>query len=268
MRIVVKVGTSTLAHSTGRLNIKRVEHLCKVLSDIRNAGEELVMVSSGAIGVGQGKLSLKERPSDLPTTQAAAAVGQCELMYTYDKLFGVYNHTVAQVLVTADDIQDDNRKDNFMNTMLRLMQLDAIPIINENDSVSAAECVIGDNDTLGGIVAAAIGADLMIILSDVQGLYDKNPFANPDAKLLRVVEEITPAHFEAAEGSVSKLGTGGMVTKLQAAQIASEAGCETVIANGMNPDILYDILEGKEVGTKFLAKRKNVYREVHYDYHD
>ncbi|MBQ3389609.1 MAG: glutamate 5-kinase [Firmicutes bacterium] len=268
MRLVVKVGTSTLAHSTGRLNIKRVEHLCKVLSDIKNSGVELVFVTSGAIGVGQGKLSMKERPSDLPTTQAAAAVGQCELMYTYDKLFGVYNHTVAQVLVTADDIEDENRKDNFMNTMLRLLQLDVIPVINENDSVSAHECVIGDNDTLSGIVAAAVGADLLIILSDVQGLYDSNPFNNPDAKLLRVVEKIGPEHFAAAEGTVSKLGTGGMVTKLMAAEIAVAAGCDMVIANGMNPDVLYDILEGKEVGTKFLSVRQNINREDNYGYNE
>ncbi|MBE6021067.1 MAG: glutamate 5-kinase [Firmicutes bacterium] len=257
MRVVVKVGTSTLAHSTGLLNIRHVENLCKVLSDIKNSGIELALVSSGAIGVGQGKLSLKERPSDLPTTQAAAAVGQCELMYTYDKMFGEYNHTVGQVLVTASDIEEETRRDNFINTMVRLMQLGALPIINENDTVATDEIVIGDNDTLGAVVAKAIGAELLIILSDVEGLYDKNPNRNPDAKLLHLVEEITQEHYDAAEGSVSKLGTGGMVTKLKAAEIAGANGCETIIANGNDPSILYDILEGKQVGTRFLAKKRN-----------
>lgn len=256
MRVVVKVGTSTLAHSTGLLNIRHVEKLCKVLSDIKNSGIELAMVSSGAIGVGQGKLSLKERPSDLPTTQAAAAVGQCELMYTYDKMFGSYNHTVAQVLVTASDIDEESRRNNFINTMVRLMQLGALPIINENDTVATDEIVIGDNDTLGAVVANAIGADLLIILSDVEGLYDDNPNRNPDAKLLNVVEEITQKHYDAAEGSVSKLGTGGMVTKLKAAEMATAHGCDMIIANGRNPEILYDILEGKPVGTKFLARKR------------
>lgn len=256
MRVVVKVGTSTLAHSTGLLNIRHVENLCKVLSDIKNSGVELALVSSGAIGVGQGKLSLKERPSDLPTTQAAAAVGQCELMYTYDKMFGVYNHTVGQVLVTASDVEEETRRDNFINTMVRLMQLGALPIINENDTVATDEIVIGDNDTLGAVVANAIGAELLIILSDVEGLYDKNPNKNSDAKLLKVVEEITQEHYDAAEGSVSKLGTGGMVTKLKAAEMATAQGCETVIANGCDPSILYDIIEGKPVGTRFLAGRK------------
>lgn len=256
MRVVVKVGTSTLAHSTGLLNIRHIENLCKVLSDIKNSGIELALVSSGAIGVGQGKLSLKERPSDLPTTQAAAAVGQCELMYTYDKLFGNYNHTVGQLLVTASDVEEEGRKDNFINTMVRLMQLGALPIINENDTVATDEIVIGDNDTLGAVVANAIGAELLIILSDVEGLYDKNPNKNSDAKLLHVVKEITQEHYDAAEGSVSKLGTGGMVTKLKAAEMAAAQGCETVIANGRDPSILYDILEGKTVGTRFLANRK------------
>ncbi len=256
MKLVVKVGTSTLAYSTGLLNLRHVENLCKVLSDIKNSGIELVLVSSGAIGVGYGKLSMKERPSDVPTKQAAAAIGQCELMYTYDKLFSQYNHTTAQILLTSNDIEIEERNNNFLNTIVRLLQLDVLPIINENDTVTVSEIVIGDNDKLGAEVAKTIGADLMVILTDTEGLFDKNPVTNPDAKLIPVVEEITPKLYSSASGSGSKLGTGGMRTKLNAAEIATEAGCEMVIANGKKPELLYDILEGKSVGTKFIAKSK------------
>jgi len=183
MRIVVKVGTSTLAHPTGRLNIQRMERLCKVLSDLKNAGHEIILVSSGAIGMGVGKLSLPSKPSDMPTKQAAAAVGQCELMYIYDKLFTEYNHVVAQILITAPDLQEaGSRKSNFHNTLARLLELGALPVINENDTVSTDEIVIGDNDTLSAAVASTIGADLLVLLSDIDGLYDSDPHKNPAAR--------------------------------------------------------------------------------------
>ena len=254
MRIVVKLGTSTLAHSTGRLNIRRIEELCKVLSDLKNAGHEIILVSSGAIGMGVGKLSLSSRPEDIPTKQAAAAVGQCELMYTYDKIFTEYNHTVAQILIKSPDIEDQKRKQNFHNTLERLLELGSLPIINENDTVSTDEIEIGDNDTLSAIVTANINADLLVLLSDIDGLYDKDPHKCDDAKLIDEVSEITEDILKLGGGKGSSLGTGGMATKLKAAMIATEAGCEMVIANGANPLKLYDIVEGKPVGTKFKKR--------------
>jgi len=256
MRIVIKIGTSTLAHKTGRLNIRRVEELCKVVSDLKNAGNEIIMVSSGAIGMGVGKLLLSERPSDIPTKQAAAAVGQCELMYTYDKLFSEYNHTVAQILVTDDDIEDENRCLNFKNTLCRLLELNAIPIINENDTIATGEIVIGDNDTLGAIVATTINADLLIILSDIDGLFTADPHKNKDAVMLNRVEEITKEIEDMTGGVGSALGTGGMATKIKAAKIATAGGADMIIANGENPNILYGILEGKDIGTRFIAGKE------------
>ena len=254
MRIVIKIGTSTLAHKTGLLNILRVEELCKVMSDLKNAGHEVIMVSSGAIGMGVGKLSLNEKPKDIPTKQAAAAVGQCELMYTYDRLFSKYNHTVAQILITGDDIEHADRKQNFKNTMRRLLELSAIPIINENDSISTNEIEIGDNDTLGAIVATTVEADLLIILSDINGLYTGDPKKDPNAKLLHTVSEITPEIEKMVGGAGSTLGTGGMITKIKAAKIVTPEGIDMVIANGENPLSLYDIVAGKDVGTRFLGK--------------
>lgn len=256
MRIVIKIGTSTLAHKTGLLNIRRVEGLCRVMSDLKNAGHELILVSSGAIGMGVGKLSLGERPTDVPTKQAAAAVGQCELMYTYDKLFSEHNHTVAQILVTGEDIGHDERRKNFHNTLYRLLELGALPIINENDTVATQEIVIGDNDTLGAVVATAIDADLLILLSDIDGLYTADPHKNADACLISAVDEITPELEAMTGGAGSNLGTGGMQTKIHAARLATENGVEMVIANGSDPDILYDIVEGKSVGTRFKRKVK------------
>lgn len=209
MRIVIKVGTSTLAHATGNLNIRRVEQLCKVLSDLKNSGHELVLVSSGAIGMGVGKLGLRERPTDMPSKQAAAAIGQCELMYTYDKLFSEYHHTVAQILLTGSDIQNEQRRDNFHNTLFRLLELGAIPIINENDTIATEEIVIGDNDTLAAVVAESVNADLLILLSDIDGLYTADPREDPDALLIHTVSEITPDLLALAGGSGSSLGTGG-----------------------------------------------------------
>ena len=256
MRIVVKVGTSTLAHPTGRLNIQRMEKLCKVLSDLKNMGHEIILVSSGAIAMGFGKLNLSERPKDVPTKQASAAVGQCELMYIYDKLFTEYNHTVAQLLITAPDIEEGGvRKQNFHNTLARLLELGALPVINENDTISTEEFGIGDNDTLSAIVAVTIQADLLILLSDIDGLFDGDPRKNPDAKLIDTVEKIDEHIISLGGGSGSNLGTGGMATKLRAAQMATAAGCEMVIANGQSPEVLYDVAAGKRVGSRFLAKR-------------
>ena len=251
MRIVVKIGTSTLAHPTGHLNIRRVEELCKVMSDIKNAGHEVILVSSGAIGMGVGKLGLRERPKDIPTKQAAAAVGQCELMYTYDKLFSEYHHTVAQLLITGADTKNAHRHQNFTNTLNRLLQLGALPIINENDTVATDEIVIGDNDTLAAIVAQSVHADLLILLSDIDGLYTADPHKDPSAKLIHRIRKIDDDVLALAGVSATRQGTGGMVTKLQAAKICMDCGCAMVIANGSHPTNLYDILDGKDVGTTF-----------------
>ena len=255
MRIVVKVGTSTLAHSTGRLNIRHVEELVKVLSDLKNAGHEVILVSSGAIGMGVGKLNLPGRPADMPTKQAAAAVGQCELMYTYDKLFSQYNHTVAQILLTGEDVDQADRKQNFENTMARLLELGALPVINENDSIATDEIKVGDNDTLGAIVACAVEADLLVLLSDIEGLYTADPRKDPDARLIPVVEAVTPEIEALAGEKGSELAVGGMATKLRAAKLVTAAGCDMIITNGEHPERLYDIAEGRPVGTRFLGRR-------------
>ena len=254
MRIVIKIGTSTLAHPTGHLNIRLVEQLCKVVSDIKNAGHEVILVSSGAIGMGVGKLGLRSRPSDIPTKQAAAAVGQCELMYTYDKLFSEYNHTVAQLLITGDDVKNHTRHENFRNTLHRLLELEAIPILNENDTVATDEIVIGDNDTLAAIVAESIDVDILVLLSDIDGLYTADPHKDPNAKLLSHVSQMTDEIRALGGGSAGSQGTGGMVTKLRAAEICMNAGCDMVITNGKRPDDLYAILEGRSVGTTFSGR--------------
>lgn len=254
MRIVVKIGTSTLTHATGHLNIRRVAELCQVISDIKNAGHEVILVSSGAIGMGVGKLGLLKRPKDIPTKQAAAAVGQCELMYTYDKLFSEYHHTVAQLLITGADIASETRHRNFSNTLNRLLELGALPIINENDTVATEEIVIGDNDTLAAIVAKSVNADLLVLLSDIDGLFTADPRKDPAAKIIPTVEALTDEIYALAGVSASDQGTGGMITKLQAARICMDCGCNMVIANGSTPMNLYDIVDGKEVGTLFLAK--------------
>ena len=255
MRIVVKVGTSTLAHSTGRMNIRHVEDLVKVLSDLKNAGHEMILVSSGAIGMGVGKLNLPGKPSDMPTKQAAAAVGQCELMYTYDRLFLQYNHTVAQILLTGEDVDHSERRENFENTMERLLELGSLPIINENDTVATAEIKVGDNDTLGAIVARCVKADLLVLLSDIEGLYTADPRKDPSAKLIPVVEEVTPEIEALAGGVGSGLATGGMATKLRAAKMVAEVGCDMIITNGEHPEVLYDIAERRAVGTRFIGKK-------------
>ena len=254
MRIVIKIGTSTLAYATGQLNIRRVEALCKTMSDIRNAGHELILVSSGAIGMGVGKLGLRSRPQDIPTKQAAAAVGQCELMYIYDKLFSEYHHTVAQLLITADNLTSEIRHTNFTNTLNRLLELGVVPIINENDTVATEEIVIGDNDTLAARVAQSVGVKLLILLSDIDGLYTADPHTNPNAKLIPLVRGLDESIKKLAGVSSTTQGTGGMVTKLRAAELCFDCGCEMVIANGNNPAALYDIVEGKPVGTRFVEE--------------
>ena len=254
MRIVVKVGTSTLAHSTGRLNIRHVEELVKVLSDLKNAGHQVILVSSGAIGMGVGKLNLPGKPSDMPSKQAAAAVGQCELMYTYDRLFGQYNHTVAQILLTGNDIENEERRTNFKNTIFRLLELQVLPVINENDTVVTAEIKVGDNDTLGAIVACNANADLLVLLSDIEGLYTADPRKDPNATLIPVVESVTAEVEALAGGAGSGLGTGGMATKLRAAKLVTQNGCDMIITNGERPSVLYDIVAGKPVGTRFLKE--------------
>lgn len=254
MRIVIKIGTSTLAHSSGHLNIRRVEDLCKVISDIKNAGNQVIVVSSGAIGMGTGKLGLQERPKDIPTKQAAAAVGQCELMYIYDKLFGEYNHIVAQLLITGEDVENEDRHANFSNTLTRLMELGAIPIINENDTVATKEIVIGDNDTLAAIVAQSVKADKLVLLSDIDGLYTADPHLDPNAKLIPEINFINDDILALAGVSNSNLGTGGMVTKLEAAKICLSCGCDMIITNGEDPMNLYAIMDGKPIGTTFTEK--------------
>lgn len=254
MKFVVKVGTSTLAHAGGLLNIRRVEVLCKVLSDLKNAGHDVILVTSGAIGMGAGKLKLDGKPQTIEGKQAAAAVGQCELMYTYDKLFSEYNHTVAQLLLTGDDFEHKDRYQNFINTIDQLLKFKALPVINENDTVATDEIKVGDNDTLSAMVAVSVKADLLILLSDIDGLFTADPHKNPDATLISVVAEINDNIKSLAGGEGSSLGTGGMKTKLNAAEICTSNGCDMVIANGTDPLILYDIIDGKSVGTRFLKK--------------
>lgn len=256
MRMIVKVGTSTLTHASGHLNIRHVEELVKVLSDLKNAGHEMILVTSGAIAMGVGKLNLPGKPSDIPSKQAAAAVGQCELMYTYDRLFMLYGHTVAQVLLTAEDLEQPDRCENFRNTMARLLEMGALPIINENDTIATAEIKVGDNDTLAALVAAAVDGELLVLFSDIDGLFSADPHTDPAAKLIPTVEAVTPELEALAGGAGSARGTGGMVTKLRAAKIVTARGCDMVIANGAHPALLYDITEGKAVGTRFLKRRE------------
>lgn len=254
MRVVIKVGTSTLTHPNGNINIRRIENLCKVISDLKNSGLEIILVSSGAIAMGIGKLGLGIKPQDIPSKQACAAIGQCELMYTYDKLFQEHNHTVAQILMTGADFENQERYQNFHNTMNRLLELGTLPIINENDTIATSEIKVGDNDTLSAITAANANADLLILLSDIDGLYTADPHKAKDATLIPVVKEIDEQLMELAGSAGSAFGTGGMITKLHAAQICMDAGMDMIIANGSEPTILYDIFDGKSVGTRFIGK--------------
>ena len=255
MRVVIKIGTSTLTYENGCVNIRRIETLCRIVSDMENSGCEVIMVSSGAIGMGVGKLNLKERPSDIAGKQAAAAVGQCELMYVYDKEFSTHNHTVAQILLTAPDLKCEDRHKKFENTMERLLELGVLPIINENDTIATEEIVFGDNDTLSAEVAVSVKADLLILLSDIDGLYTADPRKSSDARLIDEVHEITDEIMSLGGGAGSARGTGGMETKLKAAKIATDAGCDMIIANGAYPEKLYRIIDGLPVGTRFFAKK-------------
>jgi len=252
-RIVIKVGTSTLTHDTGKLNIRRIEQLARVLCDLANQGLEIVLVSSGAIGVGVGKTGLTERPTEVRQKQAMAAVGQGQLMSIYDKFFSEYSHTVAQVLLTRDVLDDENRRQNAANAFATMFEYGIIPIVNENDTISTFEIEFGDNDTLSAHVAKLVEADLLIILSDIDGLFDKNPNENPDAKVIPVVYEITEKIVALGGGATSKFSTGGMATKIKAAEIATTAGINMIIANGANLENLYDIFEDKPVGTLFTV---------------
>ena len=258
-RIVVKVGTSTLTRDTGSLNLHNMDHLARVLSDLKGMGHEIVLVSSGAIAIGTRKLRLEQRPDELRGKQAVAAVGQCMMMHVYDKLFSEYNRTVAQILLTGEDVDAPVRSAHLHNTFEALLELGVIPVVNENDSVSSAEIetgkckVLGDNDTLSAIVARLCGADLLILLSDIDGLYDADPRTHPDARLIHRVDAITPQLRAMAGGTGTWRGTGGMVTKLNAAQVAMDAGIDVVIANGQNMEAIYDIVSGRDVGTRFAA---------------
>ena len=257
MRIVIKIGTSTLTHATGQLNIRRTEELCRTISDIKNRGDEVILVSSGAIAMGVGKLSLGEKPKDIATKQAAAAVGQCELMYTYDRLFLQYHHTVAQILLTGADLKNEERHENFARTMSRLLELKAIPVINENDTIATDEIKVGDNDTLSAHVAVSVHADLLILLSDIDGLFTADPHTDPTATLIRRVPELDEEILSLG-GSAGALGTGGMKTKLAAAKICLDGGCDMVIANGTRPQILYDILDGRPAPCTYFEAKKEL----------
>lgn len=254
-RIVVKVGSSTITHESGGLHLRKLDLLARVLSDLGNAGHEVLLVSSGAIAAGRGKLHHADRPQTLQEKQAMAAVGQCELMCIYDKLFAQYSRKVAQLLLTKRDLEDEQLRQNALNTLQELLRYQVLPIINENDSIATDEIVYGDNDTLSAITARLIGADLLVLLSDIEGLYDSDPSINPQARKIDVVETIDERILAMAGKSASKVGTGGMITKLQAAQIATQAGCDMVIANGEDPCILYDLIEGNNCGTLFRARR-------------
>ena len=260
-RIVVKVGTSTLTYDTGRVNFPRIDKLAMVLSDMANQGREVVLVSSGAIGVGVGKLKLKEKPKTVREKQAVAAVGQCELMHIYSKFFSEYGHTVGQILLTRDVVENPHTRQNVINTFETLLERGIVPIVNENDSVSIDEIeygekrVFGDNDTLSAIVAELVGADLLIILSDIDGFYDGDPRKNKSSKMLSVIHDITAEVEKYAGGTGTRRGTGGMVTKLAAARIALSNGTDMVLANGARPEAVLDIISGKDTGTLFCSQK-------------
>ncbi len=249
-RIVIKVGSSTLCYKTGNLNIRRVQKLIEVMSDLKNEGRDVIFVTSGAVAAGVGRAGLPKRPTDMPTKQACAAIGQCELMNIYDREFMKYNHTVAQLLVTRDVVSNPVRRENAFNTLHRLLEMGAVPIINANDTVSIEQLDFDENDTLSAISAALCEADLLIILTDVDGLYDKNP-ALPDAKHIPIVTKITDEMIAAAGEKGSELASGGMLTKLEAAEIAGENNIPTVVIKGDRPENLYDLFAGTAKCTIF-----------------
>lgn len=250
-RIIVKVGTSTLTYSTGRIHLRQIDLLARVLSDLCHEGREVVLVSSGAVGVGMSKIGLSEKPKTVREKQATSAIGQSELMSIYGKLFGEYGRDVAQVLLTKNVIEDEQRKKNAVTTFNTLLEWGVVPIVNENDAISTEEIEFGDNDTLSAMVAELIDADLLIILSDIDGLYNADPHKDSHAQLIGEIDEITDDLFQIAGSAGSARGTGGMITKLIAAKTVMAAGINMVIANGRHPSVIYDILEGKQVGTLF-----------------
>ncbi len=256
-RVVIKVGTSTLTHPSGQLNIRHVEELVKVIADIKNSGVEIVLVTSGAIGLGAARLGFKERPKDTPTKQACAAVGQCELMNIYEKQFNEYGIIAAQVLLTKFVLTDE-RKENVINSLGRLIECGAIPIVNENDvvAIDELELEVGENDSLAAIVAVITKADTLIIMSDIDGLYECDPKINSDAKLISRINEISDDLLEMAGGAASGLGTGGMATKLRAARIALSENIDMMIINGKRPTNLYDVFDGKKIGTLFTTDKE------------
>lgn len=258
-RIVVKVGTSTLTYPNGKLHIRRIEKLVQVLSDFKNGGKEVILVSSGAIGVGAARLNLAERPRDTRMMQAAAAVGQVELMYLYEKLFMAYGHTVAQILMTRIITDHDNTRQNLINTFDALLSLGVVPVVNENDSVAVEEIeeeavAFGGNDTLSAVVATLLHADALVLMSDIEGLFDKNPREAADACLIPVVESVDERIRALAGGAGSPLGTGGMVTKLEAAELVTKNGIDMAIMDGSEPEKLYALFDGEQVGTYFPAR--------------
>ncbi len=267
MRIVVKVGTSTLTHDGGQINFRSFDRLSRVISEIHNMGHEVILVSSGAIAVGRCKLSLKEKPTELRIKQAAAAVGQCELMHIYDKFFGEYGQTVAQILLTADIVDQPEKKQNLINTFDALLEMGIIPIVNENDSVSYKEIesehnepdmehkVFGDNDTLSAVVTVLSSASLLVLLSDIDGLFERDPREDPNARLIHEVRVLVSNIRSIARGAGTNRGIGGMITKLDAAEIVMENGADMIITNGAEPERLYDIVEGRHVGTLFVGRR-------------
>ena len=249
-KIVIKVGTSSLVHTNGNLNLKIIEELVRVIANLKNAGKEVVLVTSGAIGVGTKHLKLPAKPTDVKGKQAAAAVGQSVLMGIYGKIFSEYAHIVGQILITKDCLTNQEMRQNAINTFNTLLGLGVVPIVNENDTVVVYEIKLGDNDTLSAYVANLIEADLLILLTDVDGLYDRNP-NEAGAKLINEVREITDELKASAGGAGSEGGTGGMTTKLMAVEIAAQSNTKTVIINSKNPALVYDVLDGKEVGTYF-----------------
>ncbi len=260
-RIVVKVGTSTLTHENGAIDLRNMERLVRVMADLKGMGHEMILVSSGAIAVGVAKMSLKERPRNLDEKQAISAIGQCRMIHMYDTYFSEYNRSIGQILLTGDDVNEPARASHLSNTFEKLLSMGVIPVVNENDSVSSSEIetgshkVLGDNDTLSAIVAKLTSADLLILLSDIDGLYDADPRTHTDATLIHIVKELTQEIIDMAGGAGSWRGTGGMATKISAARIATDAGCDMVITNGKHPEDMYGIVEGREIGTRFIASR-------------
>ena len=257
-RIVVKVGTSSLTHSTGRLSYENIERLVRQISDLQNAGKEMILVTSGAMAAGLGRMNLREKPSELPKKQALAAVGQGVLMHVYERFFAEYGQTAAQVLLTRENSLQHSQYTHSRNALLALIQMGVIPVINENDAVAVEEFKIGDNDTLSAVVAALVDADALIILSDIEGVYTANPNTHPEAELISEIKEITPEIEALAGGAGTKLGTGGMMTKIEAAKIAGGAGITLVIAPGARRQVLREVLAGEQIGTVFPAKEEHL----------